>query len=36
MERSYSTKERRAEILQMLKNKPEVSVNQLSVMFNVS
>ncbi len=36
MERSYSTKERRAEILQMLKNKPEVSVNQLSVMFYVS
>jgi DeoR family transcriptional regulator, aga operon transcriptional repressor len=36
METSYSTKERRAEILQELNKQPEVSVNQLSAMFRVS
>jgi len=36
METSYSTKERRAEILQELSKQPEVSVNQLSAMFRVS
>lgn len=36
MERSYSTKERRAEILQELQNHPEVSVAELSRMFRVS
>lgn len=36
METSYSTKERRAMILQELGKRPEVTVNQLSVMFKVS
>ena len=32
----YSTKERRAEVLQELKNQPEVTVSKLSARFNVS
>lgn len=36
METSFSTKERRAKILQELGKQPEVTVNQLSQMYNVS
>ena len=36
MESYYSTKERRAHILQLLKNNPKILVSSLSQMFNIS
>lgn len=36
METYYSAKERRAQILQLLKSSPKILVSSLSQMFNIS